>query len=269
MQRRRNSKCIFCGLTGLSKEHIWPEWMREYFPRADDSRYNMEVHRARGKERDYAPKKTERPGHVSSAKLRVVCRNCNSGWMNQLEIAAKPIFTNILEKNAFAIGLEEQDVLAHWIAMKSIVVEHSQINEHITPYHDRERLRSNALIPEFLSIFLGRYDGSDGTSFRKHSAVFSHTEAGPSPPLEGRTKNVQTVSMIIGDLFVFALTARTDFDLLKYFNSSQLTQIWPIGELSFAWPLAPLPQTTLVNIAHWLEDLIQHPRVKYGGEIPK
>ena len=268
MSQRRHFKCIFCGQGNLSKEHVWPNWMREYFPRTEVTGHNFEIHRAKGKTRVFESEKTERQGHLSTTKLRVVCSDCNNVWMNQLEVSAKPILMSILQEEELAMDLNRQAVLARWIAMKSIVLEHSQVNEHITPYEDRSRLRIDDEIPGYMSIYIGRYSDSDGSSLRKHSATFSANEAGPSPPLEGRTRNVQTVAMMIGDLFVFVLTARVDnVDLAKLFDSSPVTRLWPLGSHIIRWPLPRIPQPTIANIAHWLEDLIQHPKATYAGDV--
>lgn len=39
-------RCIFCGGTPLSKEHIWSEWLHDYLPSSSDTQREYEIIRA-------------------------------------------------------------------------------------------------------------------------------------------------------------------------------------------------------------------------------
>lgn len=188
--------------------------------------------------------------------------------MNQVEGDAKPILEKILREESHDISETDQAVLAKWICLKSIVSEHSQQNEYVTTSDERSQLRASGAIPWHFRIYLGRYTDSDGTAFVRRSALFSASEKGPSPPIETRSRNVQTIAFMVGELFVFVVSARTDIDLVSFLDDAHLATLWPMKNASIKWPLPTVPQNVLANTAHWLEDMIRHPKVRYMGDLP-
>lgn len=80
-------RCIYCGGLGLSKEHIFADWLRDYIPR-DATEHSMAVtiqwpHMA-------DTRLESKTGDTHARRIRKVCVACNGGWMSELQQAAKP-----------------------------------------------------------------------------------------------------------------------------------------------------------------------------------
>lgn len=77
-------KCIFCKRQGkASREHLWPRWAQDALKdeeRTQPVPYSIELH-------DQDPVVWDAPPFT--ATLKDVCRECNSGWMSQIEAEAK------------------------------------------------------------------------------------------------------------------------------------------------------------------------------------
>ena len=93
----------------------------------------------------------------------------------------------------------------------------------------------------------------------------------PSPSLDGRTRNFQSIAFLCGPLFVYVIAARLDnFDVVSAFNSGHLVRIWPIHNRTVHWPLAHvLSPTEMDRFAMALDEMKSLPNVRYGGDLPK
>src|SRR5258708_7315465 len=82
MGKERREPCAFCpGTAGITGEHLWSAWAGRMFG-----------------ERRYTITRKEPDGRVLTwtlpelnAKTKVVCGDCNNGWMSELETQVKPI----------------------------------------------------------------------------------------------------------------------------------------------------------------------------------
>lgn len=265
-------RCIFCDkLNQMTKEHIWPAWMGKMFPRT-------------GKEKHWFGSITEqefqqlsddtfeRAGHLNSLKLQVVCADCNNNWMSGVEAKAKPLLLDLINTRSINLDASQQELLARWIAMKVITGEHAERKQdiHITPTVDRLRLRSDSEIPPYFSIYLGWQTTEHNAAWVRQSWTMAFSSDGPTPKLEGRSKNCQTVSILFGPLMVFVLTIRLDgFRAEEFFRFGPLAQIWPRKNETIAWPPErPLTNIEMSKIAWISDELKRGPNVSYIAEIP-
>jgi hypothetical protein len=104
--------CAFCGSTsGLTREHLWPRWVRGLVGEAP----GMTVW-ASG---EHVERARQLP--PATVTVRKVCRTCNEGWLHDLEEAARPIMTPLIEGDAASLSVEDQRVIAYW-ATKTVCV---------------------------------------------------------------------------------------------------------------------------------------------------
>src|SRR5690554_4784517 len=113
-------RCVFCSQYGLSKEHIWPEWMRAFVPRRFQKTVHSVVHRERPSGLVEATTGgLHRPGDPMSQRLRIVCTKCNGGWMSNLQKQAREPLVLLIQGSLDSVGPDEQRRLAAWCAMFS------------------------------------------------------------------------------------------------------------------------------------------------------
>ena len=112
--KRKNLKppgqCIFCPGTHMSKEHFWSTWSNPMLPKFKVNAY-VEEHLSHTRKTVLVKREIRtRPGSASSKKLRVVCEDCNNGWMNQVEDLA----TNFGTANSGAFDGPKSSPTAHF-----------------------------------------------------------------------------------------------------------------------------------------------------------
>jgi hypothetical protein len=90
--------------------------------------------------------------------VRCVCTDCNAGWMSEIESAAQPILTPMIEGNAVSLTISDQEILAKWLGLKGICAQHA-----LPPGRPRpEWARAYALNkcpPTHWQIRIGKYTG--------------------------------------------------------------------------------------------------------------
>ncbi|MEU1366621.1 hypothetical protein ABZ454_10850 [Streptomyces sp. NPDC005803] len=104
--------CVFCGGTPLTKEHVLPRWLKVAMdPTVRTVRY---VRLSRdGVQRHDAPPLND--------QVKVVCSDCNSGWMNQLEEDVRPFLPDLIRGLPCTLDSVRQRSLASW-ALKTILM---------------------------------------------------------------------------------------------------------------------------------------------------
>jgi hypothetical protein len=141
--------CIFCGRPGLTREHVWADWLKKYIPKNEinHTSFSATLHPTRS---DFRRKKVA--GDLRSRRLRVVCRSCNNGWMSRLQERAKPLLLPLIKGESTAFTYDEQELLAAWITMSIMVAE------QFDPYKAVSTKRSVSICEETLGLHrIGEY----------------------------------------------------------------------------------------------------------------
>ena len=119
--------CIFCGEGRLTKEHVWPDWLRNYIRRSGVRTRHRSgdfiIQNERINSSNVGFGKQNRTGNVTSRKLRVVCGDCNNGWMSRLQKAAKPLLVQLIEKKWCINTERDHEIISNWITMFTMVAE--------------------------------------------------------------------------------------------------------------------------------------------------
>lgn len=116
-------QCLFCPNPADSREHVLPQWLFRCVAPAENG--SMEVHVGRYVEgQGYL----DRRDHVSLAfKARIVCGECNGGWMSQLESSCSKSLRHLVDRrfpilvNEFLAELRAQSaLLALWLSKTAV-----------------------------------------------------------------------------------------------------------------------------------------------------
>ena len=263
-------KCIFCGGNGKkSKEHIWSEWMHPYISLQGDGYHVSELHTARWKEH-LSSKQSKRQGPLTTKKLRVVCRSCNSGWMSKLEMEVRPILEPILQGKYIDISSKEQLILSRWVALKVIVGEHSEGDTHVTPFRDRESLMKDGKVPDYFYICICSHEEKHNTAWLRTSYALSLSEKGPQPPIGNRKRNSQSIGIIVGPLFIWVLAIRHDnISPDKFVCYNKVVPIYPAQDKNLVWPTHDiLTDSQMSTVVYSIDDMKDRPNVIFGGDLP-
>jgi hypothetical protein len=246
----------------MSKEHFWPLWAASMFPVFRDNAYREGKITITEKTIVTGRKFQERQGSVATKKIRVVCEDCNNGWMSTLEDRARPILEPLLAGNPIALNQSQQRILAEWITMKIMVAEHNTPEDVVIPRTDKETFKANHTIPAYITIWIGKHNVSGWhTGFYKHTATLSLTPNPPPSALGGR-KNVETIAFGFGALFVFVMVSDAGgVDLNNFVRVMHLPQLWPEGQTPIEWGTFTLTGNAPGDIATTFERLTASPKV--------
>jgi hypothetical protein len=199
-------------------------------------------------------------GPVQTVKVRAVCGSCNSGWMNTLETSARPYMTPLITGEPVALDWEQTTTIARWIAMKSIVAEHSTPETAVTPRADREALRARGVIPDYFRIYIASHNAEFDTSFIRHTSCIAFRSTIPSPPLGGVANNIQSITFYLGRVVAHVTAARVDnLDLEQSILMPILYQnrVWPPLHHEMVWPTnRPLSVSNVGQISGSLDKFL-------------
>ena len=166
-------KCIFCNGKGLSKEHIWSDWLKEIIPRNSAHGNSWAGAWIDPKFQEFKwtklPREESRQGPVISRKVRNVCKACNNGWISEVVNRAKPILKRLATGQALHLMDDDRSKLIAWLALSTIMQEFANPGTHVIQATDRQFLMENKSPPQQWSIWIGHYMRRELGSFRSYS----------------------------------------------------------------------------------------------------
>jgi len=226
----------------MSKEHIWPDWMEELFPRSDSDQHNQFRARFRldpSGETIVTQSTKTRPGHASTKHVRKVCNICNNGWMSEMEKRTKPLLLALARGEPCNIDFILQNLLATWSAKTAMTGEFSDPDSAAIPLIERKFLMTNLKPPFGWNIWITRCNGTlweTGYYHRSFTAGISHGP--PVAPIKRPTPNTQTTTIGIGQLLIHMVSVSIPEIQFEGENEPRfgLKRILPIREASIAWP---------------------------------
>lgn len=228
----------------MSKEHMWPDWLRNYVPRKIASWDQQAVTLYRTGEPKHVVRR--RTGDPHAAKLRIVCEDCNTGWMSRLQEHAKAVLVPVLESHEFVLYRKDQQLLARWCAMFVMTNEFSNNDETkiaVTPA-ERAYIMKRDRVPANWRIWIGRYKRSNQDGLWAHHSI----PIGDGKHIVQTTNddrpiaNTQATTFSVGELYVTVLSsALTEVVRRWHFGTEGqrlLRQIWPVVDAIIHWPPA-------------------------------
>src|SRR5262245_17714295 len=115
--------CLFCTnpLPERAHEHVIPKWLIEYLGVRDEVLFQ-----AIAQTEDGALLKQRTPATQSFVEGRV-CKQCNNGWLSDLENQARPFLTDLMsgQRTLHALSAEERLLLARWAAKTAFVLSNA------------------------------------------------------------------------------------------------------------------------------------------------
>lgn len=255
--------CIFCSERPVgSKEHFYPQWMASLLPPQTIPTYHTGSRQIVSHVPQPAVGKVK-AGHIATKKFREVCRECNSGWMNRAETAARPLLEKMMRGDFVKLSEAEQVALAQWISIKTIVAEQADRPHAVTPQSNRTQLMQSGLIPSYFRIYVFLHSSEAQTGFHRFATELALLDpSSPSPPVRVGRKNTQQVTFAIGKLLVHVTASlMLDFSVEAAIRSPHLVsrnRLWPRSGY-FEWPNGPeLDDVGIAELADSFERVV-HP----------
>jgi hypothetical protein len=112
------SACVFCGRTDakITKEHVLPNWISTLFPSIIEGTAQMV--KEDGSVHSF-------PMRAFQQQVRVVCKPCNEGWMNDLETSVKDLLGPMIRHGrATRLARFEQKQFAMWAIKTAMMLNY-------------------------------------------------------------------------------------------------------------------------------------------------
>jgi hypothetical protein len=111
---KSTTPCVFCGGTGsLSTEHVIPRWLRKALM-------------IKGPVLQYTGTVRTGSAQTLSIVFHEVCARCNSGWLERLETAARPVLEQVLlgaaPGTAVVLDPDQQAAVATWAVKTALLL---------------------------------------------------------------------------------------------------------------------------------------------------
>ena len=229
---KRPGRCIFCGGPGMSKEHLFSDWLRDLFPRSPDDTHTLGI-------ADEGPYRLiPQQGHSGTKKIRTVCQTCNSGWVSAIDDAAKAVAPPIIRGERVSISPEMQKALATWLCKIAMVGDSRNRARSLVSQPQRNLMMKDRRPPNEWEVWIASYAGTEfrDLAFFQRSGKLDFTPVtGPGEKFSGY---VELTFFGIGGLAALVIgddLPDVDFNVGTFANLSR--RIWPIGGGAIDWPL--------------------------------
>jgi hypothetical protein len=233
------ARCIFCGGFGLSKEHVFPGWLKQLFPRSDtDTHIFMEAN-WHGHASTSRPqiRGQEKQGHSGTRQVRIVCKRCNNSWMSNLEENTKPLLISLITGESVKLNHYQQRLLSRWIAKTSVVAERIPKDGLRIPETDRRWIMEKDDPPQLWSVWIAPYDGLLWPNLR----IGQYTGTLEIPAIGAKHMDgdyVKATSFGAGRLFGLCIACKMPVSRPPFLYApiiQRMHRIWPMSNVDIDW----------------------------------
>lgn len=184
---------------------------------------------------------------VASRKVRVVCKVvCNTGWMSDLEVRAKPVLAPLILGQEVALSEDDQALVALWAVKTAMMLEFIHpVNNRAIPAAHYEYLYQRRKVPPGTVIWLLDYDGG---LIRTHHRCRGHRVL---PEVPGEPPGIYTIVMVIGHLVIHIVGTIVPGNAWNLDPQDRWTparrRLWPPRPSGWPWP-PDIPILTLDDL---------------------
>lgn len=218
-------RCQFCGGRGLTKGHVWPDWLNGILPKTathheqEIGKFNTFISAVPGPEHEVRVAQ----GHARSRKPRNTCLRCNTGWMSLIEDRARACGSGLILDQPQLLTLHDQDSLATLLTLIVMRMEFLGDMRAIS-YQERDRLRYYREPTDDWKIWICRFDGDDWDEHWSRTYA-AQLESAPTDKVGVEYCNVRVSTLVMGKLCAHLFYSPVvDF---QGYEGIRLSQIWP------------------------------------------
>ena len=174
--------CLFCTnpLTERAREHVIPQWLIDYLDVTEEDLFQGIAQNEHGVLH-------KKPTQVTQSFVEGrVCRQCNSGWMSDLENQARPVLMDLMtgQRTLHALGAEERLLLGRWTAKTAFILSNAAPIQAPVPENHPPTLReSSETLPVGVGVFANQHEYTGKFSYvqKNHWLRFSEEEQPEHP----------------------------------------------------------------------------------------
>ncbi len=230
-------KCAFCGGPGLTKSHIWPEWVEKFLPVPHTHHEQLT-----GQFATFVPtaahpdfERRVKQGHVGTRKPRNTCVACNGKWMRTIEEATLPFMEQLLNGTPYLLETFSQRALATFLCLVTMRLELASTMKPIPAAH-RDWIRTHFEPPPGWQIWIAKYEGAPVMDERFMAIQIASS---PDVPRGIEHCNTQVSTFVVGALCAH-LYSSTVWDDFPGYEGAFISRIWPPHQFDIDTSLLPI-----------------------------
>lgn len=152
--------CIFCDARQDSNEHVFPRWLRDLFP--EDTVGPALAQFIEGEPGD-EPYNTIETGAIATIEAGIVCHECNTSWMSNMESQTRPLIEPQALGQRATLDMAEEVQLAAWAVKTCMTCEMTlRRRENLFSPADRQVVRIQRRPPASVIVQAAAYTGTNG-----------------------------------------------------------------------------------------------------------
>ena len=237
----------------MSKEHLIGDWVRAV---VDLSGWPGFYYRSRNHRPGRAARQTRydrKQGHLGTRKLRRVCTRCNNEWLSDIQRAAIPILTPLIQGVWEDLSPSKAQIISTWAAMTVMNVDAAETMGGGVSPEERSYLHRESKPPDNWGIWIGRRTGGKGLGIIHCPILLGRSDA--SSPTDFGARNFQSMTIDIGQLLIHVVSMSPAFkrtDDVAYGIKFGVFPIFPEwGGDRLDWRTAPFLGTAEVEELAW------------------
>jgi len=228
-------RCVFCDGTGLTKQHIWPKWLKKINQPQVAAHEQVSISASYLAPDQVTYTRKRRQGHSGTRTARKVCKKCNNGWIERLEERIRDVVTRALCGTLETLTTQTQRDLTAWATLVTMMAEFTHEPTLATPKDAYPALRLNQEPPAGWGVWVVRYNGTKrGSQVLRHYGV----QLSPLPDVrvEAHKCDTQSTTFVIGELCLhtFCSTVFSGAEGDRY-ELVDIPQIWPPAGETIDW----------------------------------
>jgi hypothetical protein len=219
----------------MSKEHAWPNWLLKLLRTLSKQTVNIKA------EIDGGRPWTNWHGPKGSIRVAGICKNCNGGWMSELEQEAKPILEPLIRNTESTLDSRQQLIIATWVVKTSMVfdIHRSPDNPFYQPVQTSHLFNNQTPPPSTFGLWIGRYYGENNAFTDGKTLNGFDTKAGR--PIKGHVQTMTFGPLVTQVLNVRmpkgqTITSPITLDTVPGEWIQATIRLWPIELKPLYWP---------------------------------
>jgi hypothetical protein len=232
--------CVFCKKSPpevkISREHVLRKKIKKLFP----DLAGMSLHQFNpDKDTGGSSHKVKFiPQSPYELQVNDVCKTCNEGWMETLEVEAEEFLFPSFLGEKIQLPKNVTDIFALWAAKTAAVRGLVDSTTIAVPSEHFSWIKENLTPPPFTFIWLGNSESKPSSLTRQLTFMLQHS---------GKVIHLHLTTIVIGDVAFFILGCGDKlgvdfcFPTISFFNTQSLFQIWPTTNATHFKDLAVLP----------------------------
>lgn len=211
---------------------MWPDWLSQVIPKNCKSA-NFKIGMSFLNGNIYIqPELKMSQAPSGSKKLKLFCESCNTGWANQIESAARPILTELIQGYKGPINFHDQIKIVNWIFLFSYVAEYTDIRTKAITDAEIKIFYQERRLPDNTFIWISNIDPTQRWDDKRyiHNGILGKASSAEAL----LSLNIQTTTISLGNFFATSLTIGNGSPLfnnleIKNANLLGLKRIYPLN----------------------------------------